>query len=198
MNFKALGLTVLGLAITACADSSPNVILKTELGNIEIEVYPKKSPISANDFLYYVDHGLYDGHGFYRSVVPENDNLNMDMSLIQGGRFELAPVSAEIMHESTLKSGLSHTAGSVGIARSELNSGSAAFFFINLGDNTFLNHGGARHPDGQGFAVFGQVISGMDVARAIQAGEKSTEDDPVFSKGQRLAKPVIIQKAYRK
>jgi len=184
--------------LTACADSSPNVILETELGAIEIEVYPKKAPISAGDFLYYVDNGLYDNQGFYRSVTPESDPQKLDMSLIQGGRLELAPVTATIDHETTETSGLSHITGSVGIARGEPGTGSAAFFFINLADNTFLDYGGARNPDGQGYAVFGQVVSGMDVARAIQAQDVSWEENMIFDPGQPLVKPVKITKVSRK
>ena len=198
MKRLSFGLICFGLALTGCADSSPNVILETELGNIEIEVYPKKSPASAADFLYYVDEGLYDGHGFYRTVTPESDNLGMNMSLIQGGRLELAPVTADIVHETTEQSGLSHIDGSVGIARGEPGTGSAAFFFINLGDNSFLDFGGSRNPDGQGYAVFGQVVTGLDVAANIQAGAISDSEDPVFAPGQRLANPVIIKRAYRK
>ena len=184
--------------LTACADSSPNVILETELGAIEIEVYPKKAPISANDFLYYVDNGLYDNQGFYRTVRPDNDPREMGMSLIQGGRLELAPVTATIDHERTDETGLPNVAGSVSIARDAPGTGSAAFFFINIEDNRFLDYGGARNPDGQGYASFGTVISGMDVIRAIQARDSAGPSESEVTQGQFLTQPVIITKAYRK
>ena len=75
--------------LTACGskvDKSPNVILETSLGAIEIEVYPEKAPLSAGDFLNYVDRKYYHGQGFYRVVRADNDPRQMGMSLIQGGR----------------------------------------------------------------------------------------------------------------
>ncbi len=189
---------VLALALGACADSSPNVILETDLGPIEIEVYPKKAPASANDFLYYVDHGLYDNQGFYRTVRADNDPLEMGMSLIQGGRLELEPLTSTIDHETTEMSGMTNVSGSVAIARDAPGTGSAAYFFINIGDNHFLDYGGERNPDGQGYAVFGQVVSGMDVIRAIQALPSSGPSASQVTEGQFLNDPVIISKAYRK
>ncbi len=189
---------VLALSLTACMDNSPNVILETELGNIEIEVYPKKAPISANDFLYYVDNGLYDQQGFYRTVRADNDPLEMGMSLIQGGRLELAPVTSPIEHETTELTGMTNSSGSVAIARDAPGTGSAAYFFINIGDNLFLDYGGERNPDGQGYAVFGKVISGMDVIRAVQARPSTGPSASEVTQGQFLTEPVIISKAYRK
>lgn len=184
--------------LAACADHTPNVILETEAGNIEIEVYKKKAPISAADFLYYVDNGLYDGEGFYRTVRDGNDPRNMGMSLIQGGRLDLNTVTMMIEHETTEMTGLSNTAGSVSIARDDPGTGSAAFFFINIGDNTFLDYGGERNPDGQGYAVFGQVVDGLDVLKIIQASEVVQEAENPALQGQFLADPVKIKRAYRK
>lgn len=182
--------------LSACADNSPNVIMETELGAIEIEVYPMAAPLSSADFLYYVDEGLYDGQTFYRSVTPENDPRKMGMSLIQGGRADLLPVTQAIEHET--KTGLSNVAGTVSIARDMPGTGSAAFFFINIGDNTFLDYGGKRNPDGQGYASFGTVVKGMDVVKKIQAQPLgNTGGDPVTD-GQFLTKPITITKAYRK
>ena len=158
--------------LTACGskvDKSPNVILETSLGAIEIEVYPEKAPLSAGDFLNYVDRKYYHGQGFYRVVRADNDPRQMGMSLIQGGRLNIESVGAPIAHETTKMTGLRNKAGSVAIAREEPGTGSAAFFFINIDDNNFLNEGGERNPDGQGYAVFGQVVSGMDVVKKIQA-----------------------------
>jgi len=155
-----LGATLVGVALGlgACADSDPNVVFETELGAIEIEVYPDRAPISAGDFLYYVDQGLYDGEGFYRTVRADNDPRDMGMSLIQGGRLDLQPVTPGIEHERTSDTGLSNVAGSVSIARDAPGTGSAAFIFINIGDNLFLDYGGARNADGEGYAVFGHGI----------------------------------------
>ena len=194
-----LSLLVCGLA--ACGnkiDKSPNVILNTDLGDIEIEVYPEKAPLSAGDFLNYVDRKFYQNQGFYRVVRADNDPRQMGMSLIQGGRLDTEPVGRPIAHESTKMTGLRNDAGSIAIAREEPGSGSAAFFFINIGNNNFLDHGGERNPDGQGYAVFGKVVSGMDLIKQIQAGEVVTASEDPRTQGQFLAKPVIINKAYRK
>ncbi len=187
--------------LTACGskvDKSPNVILETSLGAIEIEVYPEKAPLSAGDFLNYVDRKYYHGQGFYRVVRADNDPRQMGMSLIQGGRLNIESVGAPIAHETTKMTGLRNKAGSVAIAREEPGTGSAAFFFINIDDNNFLNEGGERNPDGQGYAVFGQVVSGMDVIKKIQARDVARESDDERTQGQFLKEPVIISKAFRK
>ena len=187
--------------LTACGskvDKSPNVILETSLGAIEIEVYPEKAPLSAGDFLNYVDRKYYHGQGFYRVVRADNDPRQMGMSLIQGGRLNIESVGAPIAHETTKMTGLRNKAGSVAIAREEPGTGSAAFFFINIDDNNFLNEGGERNPDGQGYAVFGQVVSGMDVIKKIQARDVARESDDKRTQGQFLKEPVIISKAFRK
>ncbi len=186
------------MLLPACTDNRPNVIFETDMGDIEIEVYADKAPLSAADFLYYVDEGLYDDQGFYRVVRNDNDPRNMGMSLIQGGRLDLYPLTPSIGHETTQTTGLSNRAGAVSIARDEPGTGSAAYFFINADDNQFLDFGGERNPDGQGYAVFGQVISGMDVVRAIQAGDTRTETEIVGSEGQFLTQTVHIKRAYRK
>ena len=187
--------------LTACGskvDKSPNVILETSLGAIEIEVYPEKAPLSAGDFLNYVDRKYYHGQGFYRVVRADNDPRQMGMSLIQGGRLNIESLGAPIAHETTKMTGLRNKAGSVAIAREEPGTGSAAFFFINIDDNNFLNEGGERNPDGQGYAVFGQVVSGMDVVKKIQARDVARESDDERTQGQFLKEPVIISKAFRK
>ena len=189
---------VLMLGLSACGDKSPNVIFETDAGQIEIEVYPKKAPLTAADFLYHVDEGLYDGQGFYRVVTPQTDPLDMGMSLIQGGRLDLVPVTASVDHEGTNGSGLSNVTGSVAMARDAVNTGSAAYFFINLDNNIFLDEGGERNPDGAGYAVFGRVISGLDVARTIQSGDVAPSTRLAGTENQFLQSPVTIKKAYRK
>jgi len=181
-----------------CSDPQPDVIFETDLGNITIEVNPAAAPLSAADFLSYVDQGLYDGQGFYRTVTPENDPLSMGMSLVQGGRLNVEPIRPPVPHEPTSQTGLSNIPGSVALARNEVGSGSAAFFFVNLGDNSFLDAGeDGRNPDGAGYAVFGRVTKGMDTLRAIQAREVAPDPLGIFSDGQKLAEPVYILRAYR-
>lgn len=187
------------LMLAACGDARlTQVVLETELGNIEVEVYNEKAPISSADFLYYVDNGLYDGEGFYRAVRPEIDPRGLGMEIIQGGLLGLESVTASIDHETTQMTGLSHTDGAVSIARDEPGTGSAAYFFISIGDNTSLDFGGARNPDGQGYAVFGQVTKGMDVVRAIQLRETEGPSGNEVTQGQFLTEPVTITKAKRR
>ncbi|MEP1229410.1 MAG: peptidylprolyl isomerase [Litorimonas sp.] len=197
MKYFALTAAALTL-LTACADKRPNVVLQTDMGPIEIEVYKDKAPASATDFLYYVDNALYDNQGFYRVVRADNDPLEMGMSLVQGGRLDTLPLTSGIAHERTTQTGLSNVTGTVSIARDEPGSGSAAYFFINTGDNSFLDTGGTRNPDGEGYATFAKVISGMDVVIAIQKQEAKGTSDSGVTQGQILTKPVRIMRAYRK
>ncbi|WP_418152587.1 peptidylprolyl isomerase [Litorimonas sp. RW-G-Af-16] len=186
------------ITLSACADKRPNVIFETDLGQIEIEVYQDKAPISAADFLYYVDEGLYDNEGFYRVVNAENDPRGMGMSLIQGGRLDMQKVTSSIAHERMSETGLLNSAGSVSIARDEPGTGSAAYFFINIGDNNFLDYGGERNPDGEGYASFGRIVSGMDTVVKIQSQETAEASDDAVTRNQMLVQPVRIKRAYRK
>lgn len=193
--YAALGAAA--LVLSACS-GNPRVVLDTAMGEIEVEVYEDKAPISAADFLLYVDEGLYDAQGFYRVVRPENDPREMNMQLIQGGRLDSQRVTSEIAHEPTSETGLSHQEGTISIAREAVGSGSAAYFFITIGDNSFLDHGGARNPDGQGYAAFGKVVKGMDVVRAIQALPSGNFGNGPETPNQYLEDPILIKKAYRK
>jgi peptidyl-prolyl cis-trans isomerase A (cyclophilin A) len=102
-----------------------------------------------------------------------------------------------IAHETTAATGLSHVDGAVSIARAEPGTGSAGAFFICVGDNPSLDFGGMRNPDQQGFAVFGQVVEGMDVVRAIQQLPADQPTDNEYLKGQLLGEPVKILSARR-
>lgn len=201
MRFLIVCISVIllpAIFLSACGgEKKSHIVLETELGNIEIEIYNERAPLSAADFLYYVDNGLYDGEGFYRAVRPGTDPRGLDMEIIQGGLLIMETVTAQIDHETTEMSGLSHTDGAISIARDEPGTGSAAYFFISIGDNTSLDYGGARNPDGQGYAVFGQVVKGMDVVRAIQMRETAGESDDAITQGQFLTEPVKILKARR-
>lgn len=189
--------------VSACsaATSDPVVIMETTAGEIEMTIYPEAAPISSADFLRYVDDELYNGQGFYRVVRADNDPLGMGMSLIQGGRLDSEIIGAPIAHELTTDTGISNAEeGAVAIARLEPGSGSAAYFFINIGPNEFLDTGGTRNPDGLGYATFARVTDGMDVVRSIQAMEveRPADSQESVTRGQILAEPVIITRAYRK
>jgi len=188
------------LMASGCTNSiaPPVIVFETTAGAMEITVYPEKAPISAADFLRYVDGGHYDGEGFYRVVRPDNDPLKMGMSLIQGGRLDKEMLFGPIEHELTRDTGISNAHGAVSIARLEPGTGSAAYFFINIGNNDFLDTGGMRNPDGQGYATFARVTQGLDVAQTIQNMDTSAVSDTSVTAGQILAEPVMITRAYRK
>lgn len=187
------------LSLSACGgEKTTHVIMQTQLGDIEIKVYNDRAPLTAENFLYYVDNNLYDDQGFYRAVRPDTDPRGLGMQIIQGGLLSTESLTAFIDHETTQMSGLSHTDGAISMARDEPGTGSAAYFFISIGDNTSLDYGGTRNPDGQGYAVFGQVVKGMDVVRAIQLRETNAPSDHPATKGQFLTKPVRIIEVRRR
>ena len=196
--FMVAGCSVQSPETVEAEMNHPVIILETSAGPMEITVYPDKAPISAGDFLRHVDGKLYDGQGFYRTVHAQNDPLNMGMSLIQGGRLDKEIIFGPIAHELTTNTGISNADGAVAIARLEPGSGSAAYFFINIGNNDFLDTGGPRNPDGQGYATFGRVTKGLEVARKIQKMETDASSDDPVTQGQTLKTPVIITRAYRK
>ncbi len=167
---------------------APRVVVTTELGAFEIEVYPDKAPLTANDFLAYVDQGFLNGSSVYRIVSMANqpDTVPAKIEVIQFGLKEakLPPVP----HESTMQSGLLHRDGTLSLARLAPGTGSSAFF-ICIGAQPSLDFAGKRNPDGQGFAAFGQVIEGMDVVRRIfsRAEPKDAMEHPIpISKVERV------------
>ncbi len=173
---------VLGLA-AAEAPPSPRVVIATEKGDIVVEVDLGRAPVTAANFLRYVDAGLYDGSTFHRTVTLANQPDNkVKIEVIQGGQLEEAKEFPPIAHETTLVTGLRHLDGTISMARSAPGSATSSFFFC-VGDQPDLDFGGRRNPDGQGFAAFGRVVTGMNVVRAIQA---------LPADGQTLASPVRI------
>jgi peptidyl-prolyl cis-trans isomerase A (cyclophilin A) len=178
-------------------DSQVAVVLTTSLGDIELVVYPQKAPLSAGDFLDYVDRGLYQGAAFYRVIRPDNDAGSPVIEAIQGGLLTETPPTKPIAHESTQQTGIKHLDGTVSLARRDVGSGTAAAFFIIIGDQPSMDFGGSRNADKQGFAAFGRVVKGMEVVRAIQQIRDSSDEGP-FIKGQMLSNPVVIESAKRK
>lgn len=147
------------------------VLIKTSLGDIVVEVYPGLAPLTAKNFLSHVEAGTYTNAIFYRVVRMDNQPLNqVKIEVIQGGLFDDDVVNrfTPIGHEPTQITGIKHTDGVISMARMEPGTASTEFF-ICIGDQPSLDFGGKRNPDGQGFAAFGRVITGMEVARAIQA-----------------------------
>lgn len=186
-------LLVSSFATTACAGDSAGVrvLMKTGLGDMEIVVYPDKAPVTATNFLRLVDGGHLDGGSFYRSVTPENDNGSPVISVIQGGMAEGESPFAPIAHETTADTGLLHVDGALSMARGDVGTASTEIF-ICIGAQPALDFGAERNPDGQGFAVFGQVVSGMDVAKKIHNQPADAPTEFEYVAGQILTTPVEI------
>jgi peptidyl-prolyl cis-trans isomerase A (cyclophilin A) len=181
-RFIPAGFAALTLFAAAAADNS-RVLIRTEKGDIVVEVDVARAPVTAGNFLRYVDADLYDGSVFHRTVTPANQpNDAVRIEVIQGGMLPEDKSFPPIAHETTAVTGLKHVDGTISMARSKPGSATSSFFFC-INDQPQLDFGGKRNPDGQGFAAFGKVVTGMDVVRAIQA---------LPAQGQLLAPPVKI------
>jgi len=208
-----LGALVAGLALVIVAAAqghapaaSPRpggevgVRLATAFGNIDLVVDTAHAPVTAGNFLKYVDAGLYDGGGFYRVTRPDNytptpPNRPM-MNLIEAnidparGRERLPAIPLE----RTSVTGLTHVRGTVSMGRNDGEPNSAASdFFILLDDQPSLDFGGRRFTDAQGAAAFGHVVAGLDVVRTIQQQGPLQEGNR-----QHLVTPVTITSAARR
>ncbi|MDF1575984.1 MAG: peptidylprolyl isomerase [Bacteroidales bacterium] len=170
----------------SCDRPATMLLICTDLGDMTVEIYPEKAPVTAANFLRHVENGDYKNSMFYRVVRMDNQSRNqVKIEVIQGGLFydEVVDSIRPIIHESTRETGILHTDGVISMARNEPGSASTEFF-ICIGDQPALDYGGERNPDLQGFAAFGKLVSGMDVARAIQG---------LPDKGQYLKKKVLIR-----
>ena len=140
-------------------DTPTKVKLTTNLGEIIIQLNAEKAPVSSANFLTYVNEGFYNGTIFHR-VIPD--------FMAQGGGFDTSfnqkAVHSPIKNEAD--NGLKNTRGTLAMARTNDPNSATAQFFINLKDNTFLNHTG-KNASSWGYAVFGEVIEGMDVVDAM-------------------------------
>ena len=165
-----------------------NVRIHTEAGDIFLELYTGKAPVTVNNFLKYIDQKTYDGSEFYRVVRLDNQpDKKEKIEVIQGGlNADSGKRMPPIKQETTNKTGITHQNGTISMARSTPESASSEFF-ICVNDQPELNFGGNRNPDGQGFAAFGKVTKGMDIVLKIQAG-KTGENE----KMQLLVEPVKI------
>ena len=139
---------------------NPVVTMSTNMGDIRVELNAEKAPITTGNFLDYVSDGFYDGLIFHR-VIPG--------FMIQGGGFDSQmqqkKTRSPIKNEAS--NGLKNASGTIAMARTNVVDSATAQFFINVKDNDFLNHTSSSS-DGFGYAVFGQVVEGMDVVRAIE------------------------------
>lgn len=202
---SALPILTLALAAAAPASRPPapapladavRVALTTEKGVITVELDAKHAPITAANFLRYVDQRRFDGIPFYRSMhlawgTPPN-------GLIQAGVRDPRRLLPPIAHEPTSQTGLTHKAGAVSMARAAVGT-ARSDFTIMLSDMSGLDADPkAATPDAQaGYAVFGQVVGGMDVVRAIFDSPRSPTLGEGVMKGQMLAPQIRILTARR-
>ena len=153
---------------------APAIVVRVEtaLGNIDIDVDTVHAPLTAANFLRYVDDKLYDGGQFHRATRPDNYVPQLPdrppMQIIQAGINSAKRPFAPIPLERTTTTGLKHVSGTVSMARGEPADSATSDFFICVDDEPSLDFGSKRYPDGQGFAAFGRVVKGMEVVRRIQ------------------------------
>lgn len=195
---KALALLLTATALIQQPAPPPQqealVRVETSFGNIDLEIDVGRAPITAGNFLKYVDGGFYDGGRFHRATRADNYKPNLPnrplLEIIQAGisparsadRFPAIPL------ERTSQTGLSHVVGTVSMPRGQTADSARTGFVIHFNEQPSLNYGGMRFDDGQGTAAFGRVVAGMDVARRIQ-------QQPVTE--QALTPPVTITRLYR-
>ncbi|MCU1306635.1 MAG: peptidyl-prolyl cis-trans isomerase cyclophilin type [Acidobacteriaceae bacterium] len=194
-SFSLLMLIFSGLLQTSnlfAQKKSPlvHVIFSTDLGDFEVAVDSERAPVTTANFLRYVDAGHYNGGTFHRTVKLDNqpDNKVLIEVVQAGTNPNSGPDFPAITLEGTNKTGITHRDGTISMARDAADTATSDFF-ICINDQPSLDFGGKRNSDGQGFAAFGHVISGMDVIKKIQAS-------PVD--GQKLTPPVPIISAKRK
>jgi len=155
----------LALAMLACstlaAAANPEVELKTNMGNITLELYPDKAPKTVENFLQYVKDGFFKGTIFHRVI---------NGFMVQGGGFtpEYAQKKTRAPVPNEANNGLKNDVGTIAMARTSDPHSATAQFFINHKNNDFLNHS-APTPQGWGYTVFGKVTKGMDVVNKIAA-----------------------------
>ncbi len=162
------------VVVSSCKQANnktPHVLIETRLGDIEVELYPEKAPVTVASFLSYVDSGYYNNSSFYRVLKADELPNPNNTGIIQGGIWQTKPqIKVKlpgIRHEPTTQSGLTHQSGTVSLARTTPGSASSEFF-ICIGDQSPLDAGRRGTEDGQGFAAFGKVIKGMPIVRKIQ------------------------------
>ncbi|HXB06631.1 MAG TPA: peptidylprolyl isomerase [Puia sp.] len=178
-SFLYLLLIVLAPACHSSDPNLPHVLIRTAAGDIEIELYLRQAPKTAGAFLSYVDAGFYRTGSFYRVLNDDNQVTGSPVSnLIQGGIWKTHHSKAVslpgVPHEPTRDTHILHTNGVISLARDNPGTGTTEFF-ICIGDQPGFDFGGENNPDGQGYAAFGKVVSGMDVVRTLYARPESNQ-----------------------
>jgi cyclophilin family peptidyl-prolyl cis-trans isomerase len=182
MHFKHFFLSLsLSLFMTTATAAPTRVLMETSLGNITLELDGDKAPKTVANFVQYVNDKHYDGLAFHRVIRG---------FMIQGGGYDAnyAERSARKPVENEAKNGLKNVRGSVAMARTSAPHSASSQFFINHGDNAFLDYPGQ---DGWGYAVFGKVVEGMDVVDKI--AETPTGNQRPFGRDVPVTAVVIVK-----
>jgi peptidyl-prolyl cis-trans isomerase A (cyclophilin A) len=180
-----------GQAFAQAADPAPvRVALETSAGTIVIEVDQARAPITAANFLRYVDAQRLDGMEFYRAMRTG------EAGLVQGGVRDGNKLFPPIAHEPTSQTGLSHVDGAVSVPRFAPGTAQGDFT-IMVGDQLYLDAGPGSAGDGLGYAVFGRVVEGMDVVRRILQSPTSPTEGEGVMRGQMLDPRIRIVTARR-
>jgi peptidyl-prolyl cis-trans isomerase A (cyclophilin A) len=188
MRMKIKFLSLLLLVFAACkspAYKNPHVVIETRLGNIELELEADKAPKTVQAFLAGIDSGRYRNTYFYRVLNVANQPSDaFKAELLQGGLWrnkrKLSAEAPRIPHEPTNETGIKHEAGTISMARLEPGSAGTEFF-ICITPQPGFDFGGENNEDKQGYAAFGHVVKGMEVAEKIYT-ERDTDqllDPPV-------------------
>lgn len=174
----------------------PRVKIETPQGNIVVELYNDKAPVTAANYLKYVDRGLFNGATFYRASRPPG-YAAVDYGSIQGGlQNDPAKVLPPIAHEPTTKTGLKHGDGTISMGRHAPGTAQSDWF-ITLGDMSYLDADPKDPRKTPGFAAFGQVVEGLDVVQKIIALPVDPNRGEGAMKGEMLRQPVRITRISR-
>ena len=163
-----LAVAAFGMVASAAGKGNPMVVISTSMGDVKLELFADKAPVSVQNFLEYAKAGYYDGTIFHR-VIPK--------FMVQGGgltadmRDKREGLKPPIKNEAS--NGLKNESGTVAMARTSVPDSATSQFFINVTDNAFLNKENA--PDKVGYAVFGKVVEGMDVVKKIEQVKTTTK-----------------------
>jgi peptidyl-prolyl cis-trans isomerase A (cyclophilin A) len=179
-------------ALPVPSSSDVRVVLDTSAGQIIVAIHADKAPVTAANFLKYVDQKRFDGTAFYRGVGAA------DYGFVQGGaQNDPKRILPPIRHEPTSQTGLTHDDGALSMARYAPGSATGDFFIV-LGKMPGMDAQPQQASgDNQGFAVFAHVVEGMDVVKAILAAPKSPTAGEGVMKGQMLEAPIRIVTARR-
>ena len=193
----ALGILTLCLSCAHLSAKPVLVVFETELGNITVEVDVVHAPITGTNFLKYVDGKFYDGGMINRAVRPDNTvrhDAEIQVIQFQSDPARESELFPPIPMERTSVTGFKHVSGVLSMARDGPDAAQASFSIV-IGNQPEMDFGGKRNPDGQGFAVFGRVVAGLDVVKKIHQAHTGTSGP---YETETLEPPIKILKAYRK